>query len=334
MRNSNFELLRIFAICGIVLHHLVINVIDVCGYNTDFDGEKYNGGGYIGIIINSFTVYGVNLFILISGWFGIKSNYKKIIWLIVDTAFFGLIALFIASYFSPYKFNVHNILSTISITKYWFILHYIILMLVAPIIERVLFNIDEKTLRRYLIILTIVNIFFGWILQTVNTNGLNYNNFIYIYIIGRYLKVLQNTNNEIYNKISKYALNIFIMTIISEVILYIITDIMGHHPKSLRFWEYNSPWVIISSMCVFIYFSKKNIQSKTINLIAKGVLGAYLIHTNSFITPTRNQIAIEIFERYNYLGILSYSLCITIVCIFLSLIYILLKDQLLRSLKK
>lgn len=92
-------------------------------------------------------------------------------------------------------------------------------MLVAPIIERVLFNIDEKTLRRYLIILTIVNIFFGWILQTVNTNGLNYNNFIYIYIIGRYLKVLQNTNNEIYNKISKYALNIFIMTIISEVIL-------------------------------------------------------------------------------------------------------------------
>lgn len=34
MRNSNFELLRIFAIWGIVLHHLVINGIDVCGYNT------------------------------------------------------------------------------------------------------------------------------------------------------------------------------------------------------------------------------------------------------------------------------------------------------------
>lgn len=74
MRNSSFELLRIFAIWGIVLHHLVINGIDVCGYNTDFDGEKYNGGGYIGIIINSLTVYGVNLFILISGWFGIKSD--------------------------------------------------------------------------------------------------------------------------------------------------------------------------------------------------------------------------------------------------------------------
>lgn len=86
-------------------------------------------------------------------------------------------------------------------------------------------------------------------------------------------------------------------------------------------------------MSIHLFFKEKHTKQNN-KSIAKGVLGAYLIHTNSFITPTRNQIAIEIFERYNYLGILSYSLCITIVCIFLSLIYILLKDQLLRSLKK
>lgn len=44
IRKSNFELLRIFAMFGIVLHHLMVNDLDVLGYNKPYNaemGEQY-----------------------------------------------------------------------------------------------------------------------------------------------------------------------------------------------------------------------------------------------------------------------------------------------------
>ncbi len=55
----------------IVCHHLVIKGADTCGYVTPYTYEK---DGLIGIFINSFVVGGVNLFVLISGYFGVCSN--------------------------------------------------------------------------------------------------------------------------------------------------------------------------------------------------------------------------------------------------------------------
>lgn len=43
-RSSNFELLRIFAMFGIVLHHLMVNDLDVLGYNTAAYSSDLGGG--------------------------------------------------------------------------------------------------------------------------------------------------------------------------------------------------------------------------------------------------------------------------------------------------
>lgn len=43
MRKSNFEALRIFAMFGIVLHHLMVNDLDVLGYNKPYLVSE--GGG-------------------------------------------------------------------------------------------------------------------------------------------------------------------------------------------------------------------------------------------------------------------------------------------------
>ena len=68
-RISNVELLRILSIFFITIHHLVIRGADTCGYSIPYTFDQ----GYIGIIINCFCIIGVNIFILISGWFGIKN---------------------------------------------------------------------------------------------------------------------------------------------------------------------------------------------------------------------------------------------------------------------
>lgn len=59
VRLSNFELLRIVAMFGIVLHHLVIKGASTCGYVTPYNYEK---DGFIGLILNSLVIGGGELF--------------------------------------------------------------------------------------------------------------------------------------------------------------------------------------------------------------------------------------------------------------------------------
>ena len=59
VRLSNFELLRIVAMFGIVLHHLVIKGASTCGYVTPYNYEK---DGFIGLILNSLVFGGGELF--------------------------------------------------------------------------------------------------------------------------------------------------------------------------------------------------------------------------------------------------------------------------------
>lgn len=54
-RNSNFELLRIVAIVFITMHHLLINGLDICGYNKLFE---ISSGSAVAVMLNSMFVGG------------------------------------------------------------------------------------------------------------------------------------------------------------------------------------------------------------------------------------------------------------------------------------
>lgn len=58
-RDSNFELLRIIAILFITFHHLLINGINLCGYNDDFN---LNVDSSIAVFANSLIVGGKYIF--------------------------------------------------------------------------------------------------------------------------------------------------------------------------------------------------------------------------------------------------------------------------------
>lgn len=55
VRNSNFELLRIVAIVFITMHHLLINGLDICGYNKPFE---ISSSSAVAVMLNSMFVGG------------------------------------------------------------------------------------------------------------------------------------------------------------------------------------------------------------------------------------------------------------------------------------
>lgn len=67
MRNSNIELLRIVSICMIIIMH-------VLSFYKDFNDSYIN---HLTLFMNAFCNSGVTIFILISGYYGIRFNCKN-----------------------------------------------------------------------------------------------------------------------------------------------------------------------------------------------------------------------------------------------------------------
>ena len=189
-------------------------------------------------------------------------------------------------------------------THYWFITHYLILMLVSPIIESSIKNITYKEFSFWIIILLVINIFFGYYLYVVNENGYNYVNFIMLYYIGRYIHV--SKEKGWYRTISCYSLPISIISCILFSIIYII---ISNHVwiKGIRFWGYNSPWVLLSSVLNFIFISNLRISNKWINTVAQGTFGIYLLQGVGVFIPIRNSYAIMSYNELGLLGLFLYS---------------------------
>ena len=85
-RSSNFELLRLLCIFGILMMHTFGGIdTSVSFFNTE-----------IHVLVNSIFNMGVTCFILLSGYFGIRFDFKKLIRLdlmIIFFTIFGTIAV-------------------------------------------------------------------------------------------------------------------------------------------------------------------------------------------------------------------------------------------------
>ena len=142
-RKSNFELLRIFAMMLIILHHYALH-----GGLSSIDG--YGVNKYIGIICLIGGKLAVNLFVLISGYFLIESEFKvkKVLKLILQ-AYCYSVAFFIG--YVLLKGNVSGDIMKLTMfpftsKAYWFLLPYICVYVLSPFINKLIKSISQKEL--------------------------------------------------------------------------------------------------------------------------------------------------------------------------------------------
>ncbi|MCR4903053.1 MAG: acyltransferase family protein [Butyrivibrio sp.] len=317
IRDSNFELMRMVAMFGIVIHHLLISGADVCGYKTAY---VYEESGIFGVLLNSLVVGGVDLFILLTGFFGIKKKrLSKIVKLNMDTIICSLATVFMVVAFFGQKVSLSDIVSNSYFLKNWYTTHYIILILISPLLERTLENIQVRELRNYIIILAIVNIGFGYIFKLVNVDGYNYVNFIFLYFCGRYLNL--SIDQRWFEKLKKAAPIIVVLDVAFMTVGFIFYQSYGTDVSSIRFWSYNSPWVITLALAVFIIFTSIKIRSRNINYMAKGVYYIFLLHTTPVILPFVNNLTSELYLKYSYLGVLLMSVIMYVINIILGVLF-------------
>jgi peptidoglycan/LPS O-acetylase OafA/YrhL len=157
----------------------------------------------------------------------------------------------------------------------------------------------------------------------INLNGYNAMNFIFLYFIGRFIKI--HTNNSTKNQTACFLIYIGFSLIIAVFLLLTSKlGIKGVYVLGLSSLNYNSPLVVISSVALFMFFRNVKIQSKIINWLSASSLSIFLIHLN----PSVYSYYQKLFRNINFeYGQKWYVGGIYIVCVFAIMLCCILVDK-------
>ena len=284
-RNSSFELLRIIAIFLIVSYHFVNH-----SYLTYANYYALTSSDYFIQILYLFGRPACALFALISGYFTVNSKftknyYAKIITLFIKTALYSLISLLIYRFIFNFSIDLEDFIeSCIFILDHWYIRMYIIIMLLAPFINRLLKSLNKNEFRRLLAINFIIYILLNTFLNYSIDLGDLYFMFFY-YIFGAYARLHKNAERKNIHNLY-ISLGCALLMILSVFCLDTLANILKSDyifAHALYFKKYNNLLSFGFAYYLFLFFSNIHFENRTINTIASTVLGIYIIHDNRFI---------------------------------------------------
>lgn len=264
-RDSNMELCRIVAMSMICIFHFLCHGIE----------ETTKNDHLLLTFLQSFFVYGSNIYFLISGYFIIKLSIRKIVNFVTLIFILGLIN-YIALIFTGCHIhvNIFNILFfPISSSPYWFLQVYLLLMILSPLLNKGLDSLDINSLRIQVAILTVTVVYCCWIGENLSGNNqLCLLRGIYYYIVGYWLR----HDQIIINKLS------IISTICIIIISCLTSGVLNNIANNLSCYNYNSLFVIITGVSLFILFIKAKFKNRLINFIAGASLYVYLLQDGLF----------------------------------------------------
>lgn len=197
------------------------------------------------------------------------------------------------------KLSLFKNLFPLEIYHYWFIEIYILLYLISPLLNASIKSMSKKTYKRIILILFVVFCIIPWVtnFQTFENNGYTLYQFIYLYLIGGYLRKYPIINSYFFkeksNSFKRFTLLLIILICVSlNCLIYylsfkytgtnlLITDFIKNIQTNLLF--YSNPFVVIQSVAYFLLFSTFRFKNKIINAISALTIGIYLIHDNNYV---------------------------------------------------
>lgn len=301
----------------IILHHFAVhNKVETTQYNH--------------IVLDLLSIggkLGVNVFILITGYFMINSSFKikKIIWLFVEISFYSITILLIFYGFGLSEFNTKLTLMSLFpliYNLYWFGTVYVMLYIISPFINIFINKINRFQHRNLIILLTA----FWSIIPTFTAGDLYFSYlgwFINLYIIGAYIKFYEKKDFNFKKDIITFLLA-YLIIILSVVILNMLGET---YSILLNFTTYfskiNSFILLLCTISLFQIFNHLKIpNTKIINNIAKSIFSVYLIHDNIFIRVFLWEQLFTFDPNISQLGLFLYglftSLVVLIFCIIIN----------------
>ena len=269
MRESSFELIRLVAMFMIVLYHIYIIHIQPA-YDTPF-----NTAVWMPLHI------GVPLFVLISGYWGIRVSGRGLARLLGQMLVYTVPLTLIFNHLTGIGGGKSIFISflIVSDTPFWFMKTYICLFLFSPVLNYFLKDISLKNRIYLLITLFFMAIYLPTAERlTIGTSdeGKHILYFSFVYVLGNTLRAYESSWRKIKTiqlLIVYLALNLFLVA----VYCYFDGVKISSRLFALSF-PYNSPILQINAVLLFMLVAKHPFKSKAVNWLSSSALAIYLIH--------------------------------------------------------
>ena len=289
-RNASFELLRIVAMLMIIGLH----------YNTHAQvllqvGVPASGVKIYATITEAFFITGVNTYVLLSGYFLSKGKIKpgKIIQLICQIYFYTVLisaAMMLVGTYSIHSgesaYKIVQYLFPISSEHYWFVTAYIIMYVLAPVMNAAMENLSRGMMKAVIIglliwfsiIKSIVPVMF-----VTDHFGYDYGWFIVLYLIAAYIR---KYDVALFSN-AKKSLGIFLASVVMIAGMSIGLYYLNLYRGGFNYYaevpiHLNFIFTLTGSIGLFSFFRfyrmRESRFADVVRFVAPFTFGVYLLH--------------------------------------------------------
>lgn len=289
-RDANIELLRIVAMLMIITLHFNSrsNALLVLG-------EPASNVQIFATVLEAIAITGVNVYVLISGYYlsSSKVRLSKVLLLILQVYFYTLLISCAMMFVGAYSVKPEDKLDRalrylfpISSEHYWFVTAYVIMYVLAPVMNAAVNTLKRKQLKTVIIglltwfcfIKSIVPVKFG-----TDRMGYDFGWFICLYLIAAYIR---KYNIVLFRDAKKsalvYLISVVVIAAFSLVFYKINFDTGNFNYYAEVPCHYNFFFALTGALGLFSVFRfmrlKENLLADVIRIIAPYTLGVYLLH--------------------------------------------------------
>ena len=283
---------------------------------------------------------GVNIFVIISGYYLINDNGKvfniyKIAKFVGQVIFYSIVMFMIMNFNHIGDLSIKSFVQAlfpITYEQWWFASTYFVLFLMHPFLNILLKNLDKNMYQKFLFVLIIC-----WsVIPTITNSSYQSNSllwFVTLYSIAGYIRL--------YGLNDKYTIKHYvILLILSVTVTYassVVFAVLGmkwsfFSSHDTYFYDQEKITMQLISLCLFMIFVNLNINyCKWINTAASATFGVYLIHDHSSI---RRFLWMDLFQNAKYqetMLLIPYSIFVVLVVYVVCTLIDLLRQQMIEK---
>ena len=327
-RLVQFELLRILAMCGVVLNHVFNDGLDIYG------GFRVDASSPVGFLVwailqimKLMALPSVNCYVLITGYFLIdRTDFRwKGIWKVWSTTWVYAVGIFLLAVLlgiAPFDWNeLFKHATPLLSNCYWFVTSYIALLLLAPFISWVLRRASKRQYQVALVVGGIVCFqpLLGWLIVDPQQILL----FVYLFMIGGYIHQYADKALSMPQAVLAYVAT---MAVMFAYILY-----KNHPLENTQYTVFAMAYhgLVLPLSVAMFYIAKawrikSEAQRKAILFLAPLSFAVYIIHTQSNVNTWLWGDAFKRFADCNAsllpLVCIAFTVAVFIVCVLIDYI--------------
>ena len=295
VRDSNMELLRLLAMFLVLVYHADFLSLGVPSANVEMSASQWVDSS-LRFFVQSLCVVCVNVFVMLSGWFGIRFSLDRMLSLIFQVTFFTVIGISVNILFWNHHLDFDDLKNIFMMNdNLWFPKSYLLLYIFSPVLNAFCVKATARQFRLVLVAMIVFQMLYGWMTRGVDWYMGGYSTifFIELYLLAHYVRHYVDYSR--YSALSLLGLFFVGASFMSSV--WIFLTLKGFDVT--RFFNvYTQPFAVFGSLALLMLFSKCNFRSKAINYVAASCFSVYLFHCAPGMLQHFTDIVSRLHENY------------------------------------